>query len=138
MSGFFKQTLNPEGLFRSPAFSQAVSVRGPAKTLYIGGQNAVNAQGEIVGPGDLKAQTRQALENIRVILDAEGATFQDLIKFNIYLLQGVDPREGFAAFQEMTGPQNPPPLVTAVFVAALANPAFLVEIEAIAVVEDRP
>ena len=138
MGGFSKEHLNPEGLFRSPAFSQAVTVRGPAKTIYIGGQNAVNARGEIIGPGDLKAQTRQILENIRVILGAEGATFRDLVKLNIYLVQGTDPRAGFAAFQEVAGPLNPPPLVTAVFVAALGNPAFLTEIEGIAVVEDAP
>ncbi len=138
MGGFSKEHLNPEGLFRSPAFSQAVTVRGPAKTIYIGGQNAVNARGEIIGTGDLKAQTRQILENIRVILDAEGATFQDLVKLNIYLVQGTDPSVGFAAFQEVAGPLNPPPLVTAVFVAALGNPAFLTEIEGVAVVEDAP
>ena len=138
MGGFSKEFLNPEGVFRSPAFSQAAAVRGSAKTIYIGGQNAVNARGEIVGSGDLKAQTRQILENIRVILNAEGATFRDIVKFNIYLVQGADPREGFAAFQEVAGQLNPPPLVTAVFVAGLGNPAFLAEIEGVAVVEDAP
>ncbi len=137
MSDFQKTHLNPEGMHRSGAFSQGISVSGPSRTIYIGGQNAVNARGEIVGPGDLKAQTRQALKNMGTVLEAAGAGFSDLIKLNIYMAQGVDPREGFAAYLEVAGPLDPPPLVTGLFVAGLANPAFLVEIDGIAVVKDE-
>jgi enamine deaminase RidA (YjgF/YER057c/UK114 family) len=136
MSGFSMEYLNPEGLPRSAAFSQAISVRGPARTIYIGGQNAVNARGELVGPGDLKLQTRQALLNIRTILDAAGASFRDLVKLNIHLVQGCNPREGFAAYLEVVGPLDPPPLVTALFVAGLGNPGWLVEIDGVAVTAD--
>ena len=137
MGDFQMEHINPEGLPRSAAYSQAISVRGPARTIYIGGQNAVDGQGRLVGAGDLRLQTRQVLSNIRTILDAAGASFQDLVKLNIHLVQGCDPREGFAAFQEVAGRLDPPPLVTAVFVAGLGNPGWLVEIDGIAVTADE-
>jgi len=133
---YFMEPLNPEGLYRSGAFSQAISVSAAARTVYIGGQNAINAEGEIVGRGDLRLQTRQALENIRRILTAAGATFENVVKLNIYLVQGQDPRQGFAAFIETVGQLEAPPLITVVFVAALANPDFLVEIDGIAAIEE--
>ena len=134
MSKFQVAYRNPEGLFVSGAFSQAVTVTGPAKTIYIGGQNAVDARGQFVGEGDLAAQSRQVLRNIAMILASEGATFQDLVKLSIYLVQGSDPREGFQAFQEVAGPLAHMPLVTVVFVAGLGNPAALVEIDGIAAI----
>lgn len=54
MSEFKMEHKNPEGLFVSKAFSQAITVSGRAKTIYIGGQNATNSKGEIVGAGDLE------------------------------------------------------------------------------------
>jgi enamine deaminase RidA (YjgF/YER057c/UK114 family) len=45
--------LNPEGLHKNPAYSQAVAVAGPVKTVYVGGQNAVDSEGKLVGKGDL-------------------------------------------------------------------------------------
>ena len=61
---------------------------GNASLLHIGGKNATDASGRIVGAGDLGAQTRRTLENLRTILKAEGAGFEDLVKMNIYLLAG--------------------------------------------------
>ncbi len=136
MTTFSKEHISPDGLFKSPAFSQAVTVRGSAKTIYIGGQNAVNAQGSLVGSGDAAAQTRQVLENIKTILTSQGATFDDVVKLNIHLAPGVDPRDGFGAFREVVGETAQPPLVTVVFVAGLANPEYLVEIDGVAVVAD--
>jgi enamine deaminase RidA (YjgF/YER057c/UK114 family) len=126
--------LNPEGLHRNPAFSQAVVVTGPVKTIYIGGQNAVNAAGEIVGHGDFRTQTRQILENIQTCLTAAGAGFEHIVKWNILIVQGQSIQEGFAVSQEFFRPGNPPPAITGAFVAGLAHPDFLAEIEAIAVI----
>lgn len=126
--------LNPERLHKNPAFTQVVSVSGPAKTIYVGGQDAVDAQGNIVGKGDIKAQTQQVLANIREALAAAGAEPRHIIKWNLYLVQGQSLREGFAAFQQFWG-QNPnPPVITMAFVAGLANPDFLLEMDATAVV----
>jgi hypothetical protein len=63
--------INPEGLHRSPAFSQAVVVQQPAKTIYIGGQNGVDADGKVVGP-TVGEQASQALRNLATILESEG------------------------------------------------------------------
>ena len=126
--------VNPEGMHANPAFSQAVAVEGNAKTIYIGGQNAVAPDGTIVGEGDLGAQVAQALSNLETVLKAAGASKQDVVKWTIFVLQGQDVQTGFAAFQKHWGPMEKAPAITSAFVAALANPAFLVEIEAVAVV----
>jgi enamine deaminase RidA (YjgF/YER057c/UK114 family) len=67
------QYLNPEALHKNPAFTNVVVVTGPAKTVYVGGQDAVDASGNILGKGDLKAQTDQVLKNIQAALAAGGA-----------------------------------------------------------------
>lgn len=126
--------VNPESMHSNPAFSQAVTVEGSAKTIYIGGQNAVGPDGKIVGEGDVAAQVARALQNLETVLTASGATKQDVVKWTIFVLQGQDLMTGFAAFQEHWGPMEKAPAITSAFVAALANPAFLVEIEAVAVV----
>lgn len=137
MSGFKVEHKNPEGLFVSKAFSQAITVSGKAKTIYIGGQNATNSQGELVGAGDLELQTKQALNNIATILASENASFADLVKLNIYLQNSCDPQVGFKAFQEVAGFLDNPPLVTVLFVSGVGRPGCLLEVDGIAVVEDK-
>lgn len=127
------QHIYPDGLHKNPAFTNVIVVSPGARTVYIGGQNAVTAAGQIVGKGDLKAQIEQILTNIQVALEAAGAGIHDVIKFNILMVQGQDVRPGFEAFQKAWGQHPNPPLVTMAYVAALANPDFLAEIEAIAI-----
>jgi len=79
---------NPEGLFNK-AYSQVVTVSGNGKTIYIGGQNAINSEGQLVGGDNFELQTKQALENIKIALASENATFNDVIKLNIYMVDGV-------------------------------------------------
>lgn len=126
--------INPEGLPKNPAFTNVVTVTGPVKTIYIGGQDAVDASGAIVGKGDLKAQTEQILKNIQAALAASGAQPEHVVKWNIYVLQGQSVQEGYAAFQSVWGNPPNPPAITVVFVAGLGHPDFLAEIDAIAVV----
>ncbi|EFH82006.1 RidA family protein [Ktedonobacter racemifer] len=130
----FVEYLNPEHLHKNPAFTQVISVSGPAKTIYVGGQNAVDAQGNIIGKGDIKAQTQQVLANIREALAAAGAEPRHIIKWNLYLVQGQSLREGFAAFQQFWGQRPNPPAITMAYVAGLANPDFLLEMDVTAVV----
>jgi len=137
MSIFKVEHKNPEGLFLSKAFSQAITVSGKAKTIYIGGQNAINSAGDLIGAGDLELQTKQALNNIATILASENASFANLVKLNIYLLRGSDPRIGYKAFQEVAGLLDNPPLVTVLFVSEFARPSCLLEIDGIAVIEDK-
>jgi enamine deaminase RidA (YjgF/YER057c/UK114 family) len=124
--------INPEGLHRSPAFSQAVVVEQPAKTIYIGGQNGVDADGKLVGP-TLGEQAARAFHNIATILESEGATLANVVHWRIATPEGHGFDEGVAAFREVWNPADPPPAITVHVVAGLA-PGFLVEIDAVAVV----
>ena len=114
-------------------YSHAISVSGNYKTIYIGGQNAINENGNIVGKGNLKEQTTQILTNIEKILKEAGAQLENVVKFNIHLLQGQNPREGFEAFQQKWSHCQILPAITVVFVVGLGNPEWLVEIDAVAV-----
>lgn len=131
------QHLNPDGLHKNPAYSQAVVVAGGVRTVYVGGQNAVDAAGKVVGKGDVKAQTEQVLRNVETALAAAGAKLEHVIKWNVYMVQGQSLAPGFEAFQRAWGSRPNPPIVTMSFVAGLANPDFLVEIEATAVVPQQ-
>lgn len=137
MSTFKVEHKNPAGLFLSKAYSQAITVSGRARTIYIGGQNAINSAGELVGIGDLALQTKQTLNNIAIILNSENASFANLVKLNIYLLNGSDPQVGYKVFQEMVGSLDHPPLITVLFVSAVGRPGCLLEMDGIAVVEDK-
>jgi enamine deaminase RidA (YjgF/YER057c/UK114 family) len=128
------QHINPDGLNKNPAFTNVITVTGPAKTIYIGGQDAVDASGNIVGKGDIKQQTLQVLNNLQVALNSAGAELEHIIKWNIYVVQGQPLQPGLEAFQQIWGRRPNPPVITMAYVSALANPDFLVEMDAIAVV----
>ena len=124
--------INPDGLHKSPAFSQAVVVEQPSRTIYVGGQNGVDADGRVVGP-TVGEQSGQAFRNLATILESEGATLANIVWWSIAVVDGHAFDEGFAAFQQMWDPADPPPAITVTVVAGLA-PEVLVEITAIAVV----
>jgi len=126
--------LNPEGLHKNPAFTQAVVVRGNATTIYVGGQNAVDKDGNIVGKNDIALQTEKALQNLETALRAAGAELENVVKWNVYILAGQSAALGFGAFQKVWARRPNPPVITGIFVASLAHPDFLVEIDAIAVI----
>jgi enamine deaminase RidA (YjgF/YER057c/UK114 family) len=131
-----KEHINPEGLFKSPAFSQIVTTQGNGMTIYVGGQNAVNEEHEIIGKNDLALQTEQVMKNLIIALRACGASLDDLVKLNIHIVQGQDARKGFEVSQKYLGPCSNQPIITVLFVAGLVNPDFLVEIDAIAFVPE--
>jgi enamine deaminase RidA (YjgF/YER057c/UK114 family) len=132
------QHINPEGLSKNPAFTNVVAVTGAVKTVYIGGQDAVDASGKIVGKGDIKAQTEQAFTNLQIALAAAGAALEHVVKWNIYVVQGQSLQPGFEVFQRIWGGRPNPPAITMMFVAGLANPDFLLELDAVAVVPLEP
>jgi enamine deaminase RidA (YjgF/YER057c/UK114 family) len=124
--------INPEGLHRSPAFSQAVVVEQPAKTIYIGGQNGVDADGRLVG-STVGEQAAQVFRNLATILASEGAGLANIVHWSIAVLAGHTFEEGVAAFRQVWNPADPPPAITVHVVAGL-GPGFVVEIDAVAVV----
>jgi enamine deaminase RidA (YjgF/YER057c/UK114 family) len=126
-------SINPKTMASPRGYSHAISVSGNHKTIYIGGQNAIDENGNLVGKGNLKEQTTQVLINIEKILKEAGTQLENVVKFNIHLLQGQNPRDGFEAFQKKWSQSQTSPAITVIFVAGLGNPEWLVEIDAIAV-----
>lgn len=123
---------NPEELLKNPAFSQVAITKGSGNTIYIGGQNAITKDLEIIGKGDISKQTEYALNNIEIALNSCNASLDHLFKLTIYIVQGQDVRKGFEGAQKFLKKLRNPPVITGVIVAGLANPDYLVEIEAIA------
>ena len=100
-------------------------------TIYVSGQVAFNAQGKLVGKGNMKTQTRQVFRNIKAVLAAAGAKMEHIIKINTYITDGSKFMEMLEARGDIFG--DNPPASTAVVVAGLAFPGLLIEVEAIAV-----
>ena len=128
--------LNPETLHQNPAFTNVVVASGPVRTIYVGGQDAVDASGEIVGKGDIAAQTDQILRNIELALAAVDAKVEHIVKWNLYVVQGQPLQAGFEVFQRFWGNRSHPPAISVIYVAGLAHPDFLAEMDAIAVVPE--
>lgn len=125
--------LNPPELCPTFGWSHVVTQQG-GKTIYISGQVAVDARGELVGQGDLRRQTEQAWENVRLGLAAAGATFADVVKTNLYVV-GLKP-EHVPILREVRSrfiSAEHPPASTLVGVSALVGKEWLIEIEAVAV-----
>ena len=125
---------NPAGVHPPVGtYSHAVRVETADGTwIYISGQVALDAEGSRVVPGDLRAQTRQVFENLRAILEANGATFADVVKIGTYLTTLDD----LAGMREVRSEYltSEPPASTAVQVVALVVPEALIEIDLVAVV----
>ena len=128
------ERINPDGMHKNPAFTQMIVLPAGARTALIGGQNAMNEKGEIVGKGDFAKQTAQALKNLVTCLEAVDASVEDLVQVKIYMKAGEDLRAGFGEWMKIWGQRANPPLVTGLFVSGLANPDYLIEIEATAVI----
>lgn len=126
--------LNPGSLHHNPAFSQGVLIEGPGDLLVVGGQNGVDAQGQIVSP-ELGAQTEQALRNVLAVLAEGGATQEHVAKLTIYLDTNANVAEGYAASQRVWG--NHPTAITVLLVPGFARPGILVEIDALAQIPPR-
>jgi enamine deaminase RidA (YjgF/YER057c/UK114 family) len=124
--------INPDGLIKNPAFSQIITTEGNGKTIYIGGQNAVNGNGEIVGKNDILQQTEQVMKNLEISLKSCGVNFESLVKLNIHIVQGQNAYGAFQVSQKFLGQNVNPPVITVLYVAGLINPEFLLEIDAIA------
>ncbi|HEX5104030.1 MAG TPA: RidA family protein [Pirellulaceae bacterium] len=126
--------LNPPGLCPTFGWSHVVTTSG-GKTIHISGQVGIDAEGNLVGPGDLKRQTEQAFENLNTALAAAGATFEHVVKSTIFVVNFKP--EMLSVIREVRGryfSREHPPASTLVGVTALAGAAWLIEIEATAVV----
>ena len=128
------QRLNPAGLMKPTGYTHVVSVQG-GRLVFVAGQVALDKDGNVVGKGDLKAQTQQVYENLKTALAGLGASPKDIVKTVTYVVGYKEAqlpvlrevRQGFYGTAE-------PPASTLVGVQSLAREDFLIEIEAFAAV----
>lgn len=120
----------PDGIAPAPAYSHVVM--GSGRFIAVSGQLALDEKGELVGPGDPLAQARQVFENLRRCLAAAGASFEDVVKVTYFVTDVAHMPAVRQARDEFLDPARLP-AASAVQVAALMAPEFLMEIEALAV-----
>ena len=117
-------------------YSQVGEVTG-GKLVYIAGQVAVDASGNLVGKDDFRAQAEQVFKNLDAAVRAAGGTFHDVIKLNYYCADAVDP-SAIARVREIRDKYvntESPPTSTFVVVRRLVRPEWLIEVEAVAIVK---
>jgi 2-iminobutanoate/2-iminopropanoate deaminase len=126
-----RQVIQPKTLNDPrPRYSQAILTEG-GKLLFIAGQTASDKAGNVVGKGDIKAQTRQVFENIKAVLEAAGGSFDNLVMTTTYITDRQY-REGYNEVRREIYKKDPP-TSTLVIVKGLANEDYLIEIAGVAV-----
>ena len=129
------QFINPSNLCPTFGWTHVVKT-GPGMTIHISGQTGIDAAGSVVGPGDLRRQTEQTFENLKLALAAAGATFQTVVNSRLYVVDFKT--EMLPILREVRSRyfnQAQPPASTLVGVTALAKPDWLIEIEVTAYLE---
>ena len=115
---------------KTPANPYSLATR-VGNQVFISGQVAIDAEGQLVGKGDLVAQTRQVLENIKALVEAAGGNMDDIVKTTTFVTSMQDFAKTVPTRREYF--HEPYPASTAVQVARLVDPDWLIEIEATAV-----
>ena len=105
--------------------------------VYIAGQVSSDASGALVGEGNFEAQVEQVFKNVKLALEAAGATMADVVKLNTYLVAEVsqDDLPKMRAIRDRYLNKEKPPASTLVVVSRLARPGWLIEIEAVAAID---
>jgi enamine deaminase RidA (YjgF/YER057c/UK114 family) len=128
-------SIDPEGLLRNDTFTQ-VAISSESKTVYPSGQVSIDEHGGVVGAGDLAAQTRQAMINLRTALQASGAGIADIVKTTTFVVRLTpEQREVITNAKKPFWDGRGPPPSALIGVSALAQSEWLVEIEAVAVID---
>jgi enamine deaminase RidA (YjgF/YER057c/UK114 family) len=132
-----KEFFSPATLPPPRGYSHIAKVRG-GTTVYLAGQVSSDASGKLVGEGDFEAQVEQVFSNLKLAVEAAGGTMADIVKLNTYLVAEVDQAEvpKLRAIRGRHLNAEKPPASTLVVVSRLAQPGWLIEIEAVAVVGD--
>jgi enamine deaminase RidA (YjgF/YER057c/UK114 family) len=122
--------VNPPELSSPPGYSHVAEVRG-GRLVYISGQVALDAQGKLVGKGDLEAQADQVFRNLGLALASVGCTARNVVKFTVFMRDAKDLAAYRRARDRFMG-EGPRPASTLVEVSKLASEDFLIEVEAVA------
>lgn len=129
-----KQFINPKELSNPGTYTHVVAAEGK-RLIFISGQIALDAQGQLVGKGDLRAQTKQVFENLKIALASVGAGFSDVVKTTMFVVNyKAEMRPALVEVRSQYLPKENPPASTLAGVTALAREELLLEVEAIAVV----
>jgi len=124
--------INPWAWQDAFGYSQAWRVDGSGAFVFVAGQGPVSPDGMLVGEGDFDAQVRQTFENLRTVLEEAGSSLDSIVKLTVYLTDIARLRDyGRIRAEFLSGP---PPAGTALQVGALAMPAMMIEVDAVAVV----
>ncbi len=125
-----REIIQPDGIWDPrPRFAQVAKI---GNQIYLAGQTSVDADGNVVGKGDIDAQARQVFENLKKCLESAGATFDHVVKLNIYSTD-VDAQIAAVSKVRVEYLPNEPVPSTDVQIPRLVHPDWLLEIEAIAV-----
>ena len=126
---------NPDTIAKPPGYSHVVEMTGPGRIVYFAGQLGIDKSGKM--PADFAGQVAQAFENLRLALAAVGATFDQVVKVNNYI---VDITLNIGAFRDVRNKYinlSAPPASTTIGVPALARDGALFEVEAVAVLPPK-
>ncbi len=132
-----REHIDPSGLYKHPAFTRIVAVKGPMKIIFIAGQTPSDETYQCVSPGDYRAQYIRVMDNLQLQLEAAGASWDDVVYRRIFVLD-VDEYlkvSGDPTLPKYGDPDRPPPS-TMIGVTRLSNPEFLIEIDLTAIVAD--
>jgi 2-iminobutanoate/2-iminopropanoate deaminase len=130
-----KEVFGAPTVYSPIRYAQGIKTTG-GTIVWISGQVSQDKNGKMVHKGDFAGQARQALSNLKAMVEAAGGTINDIIKVNTYLTD-LRYREELARVRAEFFPEGKLPASTLVGVTALADPDMLVEIEAIAVLPER-
>ncbi len=126
-----RENLFPAGLSKPTGHWTTVTAARPGKLVFISGLTAKNERGEIVGPGDVRAQTRQVCENLVAAMRAAGGSLADIMRVDVYVKEMIGFKDIHDIRREYFG--SNPPASTMVAVSAFTHPDMFIEINAIAV-----
>lgn len=124
------ERIQPQGLSEPRGYTHVIR---SGNLAFLAGQTAVDSSGNLVGKGDIEAQTDQVYKNLRAALASVGADFQNVVKTTIFLTRRED-LEGYRSVRSKYMPTDLP-TSTLLFIDGLASPDFLIEIEAVAALD---
>jgi enamine deaminase RidA (YjgF/YER057c/UK114 family) len=122
--------VQPDAIYQTATYTHVVEVVGPGRLIYTSGEQGRARNGDL--PPDIRAQSIQLLENIKAALAAVGATFNDVIKLNVYMLDLRQHQPIWSEVKQQYVNKNAPPASTTVQVSALTREGALLEVEAVA------
>ena len=131
-----KEIFSPSTLPPPTGYSHVAKVN-KGTLVYIAGQVSSDASGKLVGEGDFEAQAERVFANVKLAVEAAGATMADIVKMNTYIVASVDPADvpKMRAVRGRYFGSGTPPASTLVYVSRLAQPGWMIEVEVVAAID---